>query len=89
MARVVHDITGNLEPDLDLYPDRPPPVARNAAGKRELARLTWGMPPPPQFLKAPDTPATGATTIRHLSSPHCRRWLGVEPPCTAPATAFS
>lgn len=89
MARVVHDSTGNLEPDLDLYPDRPAPVVRNAEGKRELARLTWGMPTPPQFLKGPDAPDTGVTNIRNLSSPHWRRWLGVEHRCIVPATAFS
>ena len=53
------DSLGNLEPSLDVYPDRPAPVVRNTGSGRELARLTWGMPTPTQFLKAPDAPDSG------------------------------
>ncbi|WP_128255210.1 SOS response-associated peptidase [Falsirhodobacter deserti] len=86
---VMQDSLGNLEPALNVYPDRPAPVVRNTQAGRELARLTWGMPTPPQFLKAPDAPDTGVTNIRNTSSPHWRRWLGVENRCVVPATAFS
>ena len=89
MARVMQDSLGNLEPDLDVYPDRPAPVARNTAEGPELARLTWGMPTPPQFLKTKDAPDTGVTNIRNTASPHWRRWLTVEHRCLVPATAFS
>lgn len=89
MARVMQDSLGNLEPDLDVYPDRPAPVVRNTAQGRELARLTWGMPTPTQFLKTKDAPDTGVTNIRNSASPHWRRWLGVEHRCLVPATAFS
>ena len=83
------DRLGNLEPSLDVYPDRLAPVVRNTGSGRELARLTWGMPTPPQFLKAPDAPDTGVTNIRNTASPHWRRWLGTAHRCVVPATAFS
>jgi len=89
IAGVMQDGIGNLEPALDIYPDRPAPVVRNTAQGREMARLTWGMPTPPQFLKAPDAPDTGVTNIRNTASPHWRRWLGVGHRCVVPATAFS
>ena len=83
------DSLGNLEPSLDVYPDRSAPVVRNTGSGRDLARLTWGMPTPPQFLKAPDAPDTGVTNIRNTASPHWRRWLGTAHRCVVPATAFS
>lgn len=89
LAGVMQDSLGNLEPSLDVYPDRPAPVVRNTPEGRELARLTWGMPTPPQFLKAKDAPDTGVTNIRNTASPHWRRWLGIENRCLVPATAFS
>lgn len=89
IADVMVESIGNLEPSIDVYPDRAAPVVRNTGGGRELARLTWGMPTPPQFLKAPDAPDTGVTNIRNTASPHWRRWLGVENRCIVPATAFS
>jgi putative SOS response-associated peptidase YedK len=35
---------GNLEPSLDVYPDRMAPIVRNVEGKRELAGGRWGLP---------------------------------------------
>lgn len=89
LSRAMTDSLGNLEPGLDIYPDRPAPVVRNTPQGRDLARLTWGMPTPPQFLKTRDAPDTGVTNIRNTASPHWRRWLGVEHRCLVPATAFS
>ena len=89
IAGATSDSLGNLEHSLDVYPDRPAPVVRNTGSGRELARLTWGMPTPPQFLKAPDAPDSGVTNIRNTASPHWRRWLGVAHRCVVPATAFS
>lgn len=83
------DSLGNLEPSLNVYPDRPAPVVRNTPDGRELAPLTWGMPTPPQFLKTRDAPDTGVTNIRNTASPHWRRWLGVPNRCLVPATSFS
>ena len=56
---------------------------------RELARLTWGMPTPPQFLKTKDAPDSGVTNIRNPSSPHWRRWLSPRNRCLVPLTAFA
>lgn len=89
IASITHDLTGNLEPNLDVYPDRPAPVVRQTAEGREMAMLTWGMPTPPQFLKSRDAADTGVTNIRNTNSPHWRRWLGPESRCLVPATAFS
>lgn len=42
LAGAMEDSVGNLEPTLDLFPDRPAPVVRNTDdGRRELAWLTW------------------------------------------------
>ncbi|WP_436251381.1 hypothetical protein [Mesorhizobium amorphae] len=44
-THAMRDIMGNLEPSLDVYPNMPGPVVRNAPdGRRELAKLLWGMP---------------------------------------------
>ncbi|CAM3115204.1 hypothetical protein PANO111632_03920 [Paracoccus nototheniae] len=63
-VRITHDIAGNLEPDLDVYPDRSAPVVRQTKDGRALSRMTFGMPTPPKFLKTPDAPDTGVTNIR-------------------------
>ncbi len=82
------DHAGNLEPSIDLYPDRPAPVVRNhSSDGRELARLTWGMPTPSEHLK-PDAPDTGVTNVRKTWLPHWQQWLGVENRCVVPATSF-
>jgi putative SOS response-associated peptidase YedK len=85
---IMEDSVGNLEPSLDLYPDRPAPVVRNTGnGVRELAKLTWGMPTPEMLLK-PGAPDTGVTNVRKTWLPHWRRWLDVGSRCVVPATAF-
>ncbi|MFN8683604.1 SOS response-associated peptidase [Paracoccus sp. P2] len=84
-----HDSIGNLEPLIEVYPDRPGPVVRNTGSGRELAMLTWGMPTPVEYLKAPGAPDTGVTNIRNTASLWWRKWLGVEHRCVVPATAFS
>ena len=38
------DSIGNLEPTLDIYPDRLAPIVRNTSAGRELAMVRWGMP---------------------------------------------
>lgn len=45
------DRLGNLQPSLDVYPDRPAPVVRNTTDGREMAMLTWGMPTPQTILQ--------------------------------------
>lgn len=86
VTRAMRGNIGNLEPSLDVYPDRPAPVVRNINGERELASLTWGMPSPPFVTKG--NPDTGVTNIRNVSSPHWRRWLGPDNRCLVPWTTF-
>jgi putative SOS response-associated peptidase YedK len=89
LARVMRDVTGNLEPLPAVFPDYVAPIVRNAPdGLRELTRARWGMPTPPMFLKGRNLDP-GVTNIRNASSPHWRRWLGVESRCVAPFTSFS
>jgi putative SOS response-associated peptidase YedK len=80
------DRLGNLEPSLDVYPDRPGPVVRNTADRWELTSLTWGMPTPPSILQG--KPDSGVTNIRNITSPHWRRWLGPQNRCLVPWTTF-
>lgn len=76
----------NLEPEVEVYPDRPAPIIRNHYGARELVGLTWGMRTPPKILG--DRPDTGVTNIRNVTSPHWRRWLRTENRCIVPWTRF-
>lgn len=42
-SRALRDLSGNLDLSLDIYPDYPAPIVRNAPdGVRELARVRWG-----------------------------------------------
>ncbi|MCF1467509.1 SOS response-associated peptidase [Agrobacterium vitis] len=86
LTRAMTDTLGNLEPSIDIYPDRPAPVVRNTVAGRELASLTWGMPSPPFITKG--KPDAGVTNIRNVASPHWRRWLGPENRCVVPWTTF-
>lgn len=86
IARAMRDSLGNLEPSLDVSPDRPAPVVRNVNGERELAMLTWGIPSPPFVTKG--NPDTGVTNIRNVASPHWKRWLGPDNRCLVPWTKF-
>ena len=43
-TRALQDISGNLEPTLDVYPDYKAPIVRNIEGKRQLAMVRWGLP---------------------------------------------
>jgi putative SOS response-associated peptidase YedK len=82
------DLFGNLQENLNVYPDYPAPIVRHGSdGVRELVSARWGMPTPPKFVKG--SADSGATNIRNVTSPHWRRWLGVENRCVVPATSFS
>ena len=87
-SRALRAIIGNLEPSLNIYPDYPAPIIRQGTdGVRELVSARWGMPTPPKFVKGKAD--SGVTNIRNVTSPHWRRWLGVENRCVVPATSFS
>lgn len=64
------------------------PVVRNTSEGRELALSRWGMPTPPKFLIGKNYDA-GVSNVRTTTSPHWRRWLGVENRCLVPFTSFS
>ncbi len=44
ISRAMIDSIGNLEPELDLYPDQMGPIVRNTPAGRELAKVRWGLP---------------------------------------------
>jgi putative SOS response-associated peptidase YedK len=71
-----------------VFPDCFAPIVRNAAEGRELVIARWGMPSPFEILKGKNRD-TGVTNIRNVSSPHWRRWLGVENRCVVPFSSFS
>jgi len=65
------------------------PIVRNAAeGVRELTMARWGMPSPIFALKGRNSDS-GVTNVRNVSSPHWRRWVGVESRCVVPFTSFA
>lgn len=83
------DLTGNLPPMAGIFPDYPAPIIRHGSqGRWQLAMARWGMPTPQVFLKGKRTDP-GVTNIRNTSSPHWRRWLGIEHRCLVPFTSFS
>lgn len=47
---VTHDLAGNLEPSVDIYPDPFAPIIRNNEDRRELAMVRWGMQSSSQAL---------------------------------------
>jgi len=82
-VRATRDSTVNLPNLPGIFPDMLAPVVRTAKnGDRELIRMRWGMPCPPQFGAQP------VTNIRNTASLHWRRWLGPENRCLVPVTSF-
>jgi hypothetical protein len=68
-TKAMRDILGNLEPSLDVYPNMPGAVVRNAPdGQRELAKLLWGMPTPAERVKGKAD--YGTTNIRNPQYGH-------------------
>ena len=56
-------------------------------GEREIVRLNWGMPSPPERVKGKAD--YGTTNIRRPNFGHWRQWLGIEHRCVVPATSFA
>jgi putative SOS response-associated peptidase YedK len=48
----------------------------------------WGMPSPVFALQGKKSDS-GVTNVRNVTSPHWRRWLGIENCCVVPFTSFS
>ncbi|UUP19483.1 SOS response-associated peptidase [Nitratireductor thuwali] len=50
-TRALRDLSGNLEPSIQVYPDQLAPIVRNApGGERELVRVRWGLPSSSQAI---------------------------------------
>ncbi|WP_157014914.1 SOS response-associated peptidase [Mesorhizobium xinjiangense] len=87
-TRAMTNRAGNLAPG-DVYPNTFGPIVRKGEdGKRELVAARWGMPSPHFALKGKNYDY-GVTNIRNTTSPHWRRWLGVENRCLVPVTRFA
>ncbi len=85
----MRDKTGNLPPIPGVFPDYFAPIVRNAEdGERELTMARWGMPSPKHVIGARNSDP-GVTNVRNMSSPHWRRWIGVESRCVVPFTSFA
>jgi putative SOS response-associated peptidase YedK len=82
LFRVTKDSAGNLPSMPAVFPDWEAPVIRNAESGRELIKMRWGLPNPPQHGGI-------NTNIRNPTSPHWRRWTKPENRCLVPATSFS
>jgi putative SOS response-associated peptidase YedK len=88
LFRIDVDTAGNLPPMPGVYPDYAAPIVRASAAGRELAMARWGMPTPPQFLEGRKSDP-GVTNVRNATSPHWRRWLGVDCRCLVPFNSFA
>jgi putative SOS response-associated peptidase YedK len=88
LAAVLSDLTGNLPPLPGIYPDYPAPIVRNQPTGRQLTMARWGMPSPIFALKGKKSDP-GVTNVRNASSPHWRRWLGIDNRCVVPFTSFA
>ena len=86
-VRIAENI-GNLEPQPGIFPDYAAPIVRNTPDGLELAKARWGLPSP-QFVLQGKNRDPGVTNVRNTTSPHWRRWLGVENRCIVPFTSFS
>jgi putative SOS response-associated peptidase YedK len=81
LAGAMRDVTGNLPLFPGIFRDYAAPIVRNAPdGVRELSTARWGMPSTVFALKGRNSDP-GVTNVRNISSPHWRRWFGVESRC--------
>ncbi len=88
LTQAMTDHTGNLPSLPGIYPDYMAPVVRNHPGGRELTMARWGMPSPAFALQGRRRDY-GVTNVRNTTSPHWRRWLGIEHRCVVPFTSFA
>ncbi|RUX08321.1 SOS response-associated peptidase [Mesorhizobium sp. M8A.F.Ca.ET.165.01.1.1] len=87
-TRAMRDVIGNLEPSVDIYPNQLGPVVRNTPdGNRELAKLLWGLPTPPERMKGKAD--YGTTNVRNPQYSHWQQYVGIEHRCVVPVTSFA
>ena len=82
MSEEWRDTAGNLEPQPSIFPDGVAPVVRNTSTGRELLKMRWGFPSPPQ-VKSKVT-----TNVRNIKSNFWRPWIRRENRCLVPVTSF-
>jgi putative SOS response-associated peptidase YedK len=88
ITRALRDVSGNLPPLMEAFPNYPLPIVRNADdGVRELVKFQWGMPTPPERMKGKAD--YGTTNIRNPNYGHWRRWMDVPNRCVVPANCFA
>ena len=88
ITRALRDLSGNLPPLMEAFPNYPLPIVRNADdGVRELVKFQWGMPTPPERMKGKAD--YGTTNIRNPNYGHWRRWMDVPNRCVVPANCFA
>ena len=88
ITRALRDVSGNLPPLMEAFPNYPLPIVRNADdGVRELVKFQWGMPTPPERMKGKAD--YGTTNIRRPNFRHWLQYLGVEHRCIVPVTSFA
>lgn len=76
------DSAGNLEAQAGIFPDSVAPVVRTTPQGRELLKMRWGFPSPPQ-AKSKYT-----TNVRKTTSSFWKPWLKPEYRCLVPVTSF-
>lgn len=82
------DVMAQVVPQPGIFPDYAAPIIRNDEGGPRLAMTRWGMPSP-RFALEGKNYDPGITNVRNATSPHWRRWLGIEHRCLVPFTSFS
>ena len=88
LVGALRDLTANQPPLLGIFPDYQAPIVRIENSERIIANARWGLPSPSFALKGRNSDS-GITNVRNVTSPHWRRWLGVEHRCLVPFTSFS
>ena len=80
-TRALRDILGNLELSIDIYPNQPEPVVRNAPewGNVSLLGCFGGCPTPPERVNG--MADYGTTNVRQTNYFHWQQYLGVEHRC--------
>ena len=87
-TRAIRGDVGNMPPQPGVFPDYFAPIVRNDGEGRELVMARRGMPSPFELVKDRNRDP-GVTNIRNVSSPHWRRWPGIECRRVVPFTSFS
>ncbi|MDG4648740.1 hypothetical protein P6F26_09815 [Roseibacterium sp. SDUM158017] len=81
------DRAGNVEPG-DIYPDRLASIVCREGDDMVQRKARWGLPSPKQFHSA-SMIDRGVTNVLKATSPHWRRWLGLDNRCLVSFDRFA